>query len=441
MNKPTRSRLQSKPPKPYDGFPLFPHASGRWAKKIRGKLHYFGWWTGQQTIPWQTALEKYQAVRDDLHAGRTPRVPGEGLTLRDLVNRYLTVKRHLLDSRELSPRTFGDYYEICAVLITQFGRERLVSDLAADDFERLRATLGERWGPARVSNVIKVIKGVFKYGYESGLLSQPMLYGPAFKRPSKKVLRAVRAAAGPRLFTTAEIHKLLAAVSPQVKAMILLGLNCGYGNSDCASLPLGALDLDGGWVNFPRPKTAIPRRCPLWPETVEALREALLSRPGPKNPADEQLVFITKYGMRWVKAAATASLDGDGNPQVRATRDDALGKEMRRALHALGINGRAGLGFYTLRHTFRTVADEARDQPAADLIMGHESQHMSNIYRERVSDERLRAVTDHVGAWLFAAPASQPAPASWEGGSTAAFVEAKSGARARSHAEAGGRCS
>jgi integrase len=67
----------------------------------------------------------------------------------------------------------------------------------------------------------------------------------------------------------------------------------------------------------------------------------------------------------------------------------------------LGVNGRKGRNYYTLRHSFRTVADESKDQPAVDFIMGHEVPHMSAVYRETISDARLRAVADHVRAWLF----------------------------------------
>jgi integrase len=62
---------------------------------------------------------------------------------------------------------------------------------------------------------------------------------------------------------------------------------------------------------------------------------------------------------------------------------------------------RLGLGFYALRHTFRTVADGAKDQPAIDHIMGHSRDDMASLYRERIEDERLKAVTDYVRAWLF----------------------------------------
>jgi integrase len=138
-------------------------------------------------------------------------------------------------------------------------------------------------------------------------------------------------------------------------------------------------------VRFPRPKTGIDRRCPLWPETAAALRGALAKRHQPKGEDATGLVFITRYGYGWSKDVA----------------DSPITKETRKLLDALCVNGHRN--FYTLRHTFRTVADEARDQPAVDHIMGHESPHMSSVYRERISDERLKAVTDHVRAWLFPA--------------------------------------
>ncbi len=82
--------------------------------------------------------------------------------------------------------------------------------------------------------------------------------------------------------------------------------------------------------------------------------------------------------------------------------------KVRKLLRNLGVNGRRGLGFYTLRHVFRTVADESKDQVAVDAIMGHSRGDMASVYRERISDERLKAVTDYVHAWLFPPESTEP---------------------------------
>lgn len=74
------------------------------------------------------------------------------------------------------------------------------------------------------------------------------------------------------MFEAAEIKQLLAATSPNMKALILLGINCGFGQSDCAGLPFSALQLDDGWIQYPRPKTGIDRR---WAATQLEVRAAL----------------------------------------------------------------------------------------------------------------------------------------------------------------------
>lgn len=369
-----------KPAKPYPEFPLFAHATGRWCKKIRGQLHYFGPWNDPDA-----ALQKYLAQKNDLHAGRTPRPDAEQLRVKDIANAFLIAKTALVDGGELSPLTWSQYKRIADELVAHFGKHRLVADLAPDDFGKLREKFAKKWGPHLLKKSIQYVRSIFKHAYDSGLLDRPMRFGPTFKRPSMKVMRLHRAKAGAKLFTREEILAMLGKAKGQLRAMILLGINCGFGNADCGNLPLSALDLEAGWVTFPRPKTGIARRAPLWPETVEALKQAIVDRPTPKKAEHAGLVFVTKYGAPWAK-----SID-----------DSPITKETAKLLHGLKVNGRAGLGFYTFRSTFRTVADETTDQAACDHIMGHEVPHMSTIYRQGIGDSRLRAVADHVRKWLW----------------------------------------
>jgi integrase len=386
----------TKPSKPYPDYPLFPHASGQWAKKIRGRMVYFGLWADPDA-----ALANYLKQKDDLHAGRTPRPDPETLVVKDVANAFLNAKDEALAAGELSPRTRADYGSIMDAMVAGLGKHRAVPSLGPEDFAGLKAKFAKRNGPHRMCTVIQVIRCAFKHAYESGLLDRPMRFGPSFKRTSKKTLRLHRAKQGAKLFSAEEVRAMvdgalvvgtdgpaLMRAGVQLRAMILLGINAGFGNADCGNLPLSALDLERGWIDYPRPKTGIPRRAPLWPETVQALKEALGQRPEPKKAEHAGLVFVTKYGGSWAK-------------------EDSAGPvtwEMRKLLNKLGINGHRN--FYALRHTFRTIADGAKDQPAADHIMGHEVAHMSSVYREGIADERLRAVSDHVRAWLFAPSAA-----------------------------------
>jgi integrase len=369
--------------KPHRDFPLFPHATGRWAKKVRGKFVYFG--KVADDPQGSAALALWLEQRDDLLAGRTPRSSRDELTIRDLCNRYLSVKQHQVETREISRRHFDAVYTACELLIEHFGRSRSVSDLTTEDFESLRASLARTRASWALGSVIAKIRTMFKYAYEARLIDRPMRYGPTFKRPGKSALRRERANKPRRLFTEAELRKIIDTARGQLKAMILLGINGGMGNADCGQLRLSNLNLSGGWLDFPRPKTGVGRRFPLWPETVEAIKESLTDRPDPKEAADRDLVFVTKYGRAWYQ-------DKDGA--------SAVGHEFRKLLSELKIL-REGLSFYTLRHTFATEAGAVRDEVALGSVMGHADSSMAEHYRERIDDARLKAVTDHIHAWLW----------------------------------------
>ena len=257
--------------------------------------------------PWadpDAALRKYLEQKDRLHAGLVPRDAAGSMTLRDLCNRFMTTKTMLRDAGELSIHSWRDYYTVCSRLIDGLGPDRLLADIQPADFERLRAAWARKWGPVRLGNEINKTRVLFNYGYKNGMLDRPIRYGEGFKRPSRRLLRLARAAKGLRMFEADELRRVIEAADQPLQSMILLGINCALGNSDVGHLPINALDLDHGWLTYPRPKTGITRHCPLWPETVAALRSWLNQRPAPMTAAGNDLVFVTSQGGTWTKATS-----------------------------------------------------------------------------------------------------------------------------------------
>lgn len=381
-----------KPQKPHADFPLFPHATGRWAKKVRRKMRYYGPWEDPDA-----ALKEWLRCKDYHLAGLDapdPNAPAE-LTVKTLVNEFLFAKRHRVDNRELSPRTFMDYYSTCETVIEHFGKNKAVKALGPADFLSLRMKLAETQGLVRLGNTITRVRILFNSAFAEDMIEKPVKFGEQFKKPTRKTIRKERHAKGPRMFTGPELRKLIDKAKSPMRAMILLGLNCGYGNNDVATLPLAALDLEKGWVEFPRPKTEVPRRCPLWPETIAALKDAIKKRPEPTVNVQQDLVFVTRFGAKFVRHVMT---DHDDDSITEAWID-TVGLQFGKLLLALGLK-RPGLGFYTLRHVFETIGGETRDQVAVDALMGHTDSSMAAQYREGISDARLKAIVEHIRKWL-----------------------------------------
>ena len=375
---------------PSADFPLSPHVpTGRWYKTYEGKRYY----VGALNDP-DAALKRWVDIKHDIDAGRSPRARTDGLVLRDLCNGFLDAKMRRVEAGELKPGTFAEYHRACGRIIEAFGPRRAPDDLLAQDFAEFRARLAKHLGPCELGKMIQLTRSLFKHAYESGFIDKPPRYGPEFTRPSRKVLRRVRKGKPPRFFEAGQIRRILKAASVPLRAMALLGINCGYGQTDCAELPQDVIDFDAGILDWPRPKTEIDRRCALWPETIEALQVAIEARPRPKARADADAVFLTKYGHRWVRFRP-------GQGDRRGAAVDSVNLQFGKLLTDLGLK-RPGLGFYALRHTHRTISDEVGDRAACDLIMGHEPPgDMAVAYRERIDDSRLQAVTEHVHRWLY----------------------------------------
>lgn len=357
------------------GFPLFLHASGQWSKKCKGKLWYFG-------VDRDAALERWLAEKDQILAGHGRRVRSDGVVLVDAVNRFLTNREGNVASGEMTKRAWCDYHRNCSFVLTVLGRTAVLTDLQFEDFEKLRAAMiGRGWGPARLKVEVTRARVLINYAAEAYDIRIRMPKG--FRGPKKQAIKTHRDKLGPKTFAAADIRRMIDKASVPMKGMIHLGLNAGLGNADVGMLC--ERHIQGEWLVFPRVKNGSNRKAWLWPETRAAVQAARAVRVQASTPDLEDRIFLTRAGTSWHKTETVS------NP---------LSDDFRNFLIGLGLYKR-GNGFYTLRRMCETVGGDTGDQIAIDYVMGHVSAGMGTTYRQGVEDARVRAVCEHVRAWLF----------------------------------------
>ncbi len=375
-----------KPKKPHKDYPLTPHATKRWCKKVRGKLYYFGSW-GDPT----GALQEYLKIKDQLQAGLDPRVNGctkSKITTADVVNSFLERTDKRVQLGELSPLSFSDYKVVGSLIVDHFGRHREVHHIQPNDFAGFRFAMGAKYAPSRLSKIIAVTRMIFSWSYESELLEKPVRFGPDFKVSSKSEKRIHRNNSPKKLLTSDEVLKLIDAADTNWKAILLLAINCGLGNTDLSRITLS--DVGGDWLDLSRMKRGVNRHLPLWKETQNAIQDVIKDRREPK-PDASNLLFLSGHGGPLIKVRA------DGK------KTDLTIEGFRRVAKRAGIH-RPRMGLYWMRHTFQSHGDEVRDHIATSSLMGHIDTSTAGEYREFISDERLLRVTNHVHDWLFGEP-------------------------------------
>lgn len=356
-------------------------ATRYWYKTAKGKRYYL--FRLEDDPEGEKSLTEWLRIQDDpdgLRAGK------DGLlSLHELCNRFMAFKESRKRSGELSQRMYDEYLSVCNTLLAELGKETAVNAINPTTLSKVRDRWAVQYGVNGLSKRITQARSLFKFAYDEDLLEKPIRYGQSFSKPTSKTIRKHRIEKGRLDFTKEEILSMLQHANPTQKAMILLGINCGLGNSDIADIEHGHIDFANSMLTYDRNKTATPRRCPLWKETIDSLRLAITSR-----PESNSKVFVSKNGKDYTDEARTG---------WRVTG------EFRQVCTKAEI-AQNGRGFYSLRRTFQTQAEACRDLPAIRLIMGHTeaANDMSARYRQHIEDERLVAAARAVHEWLFDKP-------------------------------------
>ncbi len=341
-----------------------------WIRRVNGKPK---WMFSVKEAPTpEIADDLYEQRFTDLWTAPAPTRSGQ-LNIGDLGDAYLTNKKKSIG--RIDQRTYDECQDAIQDFIDLIGDDAIVDDITPADFQKVRAALSKRFGPHRLKKWILLIRSMFKWASLPPLRLRLPHFGDSFGIPTRKEFRVAAKASkdedGPRVFSPDEIRKLIGKASPKLKAMILLAINGGMGNRDIADLTWKIIDREPGHLDYARGKTGVERRFPLWPETVKAIKAI---------PRTADLVFVTRFGKPYIA-------------DVGKKHKDQIALRFATLCESAKVRP---IGFYSLRRTFRTIADEKGDQRAVARIMGHLVEDVSSLYVEHISDQRLQIVVSFV---------------------------------------------
>jgi integrase len=252
------------------------------------------------------------------------------ITCKELANRFLAAQQANWRAPQTTLRCYRDWLRH---FLKDHGR-LLAADLTVEMFAAWKLSLLERgYSAESINHYLSAVRAMCAFGEDADLIAR----APRLRRVRNVAVGQAGASEKP-LYAAEALSRLLAAADAQMRAMILLGLNCGFGPKDIHDLTWD--DIDGDRTALPRSKTGVSQTYLLWEETRAAL-EALqlerhklitrLARRG-RERSDQGRVFVTKFWRPW--------------------RRDAVAEQFRKLCKTAGV---PCYGFYRLRHCASTA--------------------------------------------------------------------------------------
>ena len=258
------------------------------------------------------------------------KISGRLMMVKELANRFLASQQA---NWKVPKTTLRSYTYWLGRFLKDHPKLRAV-DLTVEIFAAWKISLRRRkYSPQSINHFLTAVRSLYAFAEEVDLMENI----PKLKRVKNEKLPPPGSNEKP-IYPAEEIHQLITHADIQLKAMLLLGLNCGFGPKDIQDLTWG--HIEGDRVTLPRSKTGVCQTYLLWPETVAALenlrghRGELIERMAKRgrDRTDGDHIFITRFWRPWNK--------------------DSVAEQFRRLCKKAKV---PCYGFYRLRHCASTA--------------------------------------------------------------------------------------
>lgn len=323
-------------------------------------------------------------------------IPGkaDNETIAKLVELYLESRRQEVATKQLSfdsydsdRKRLNTFVAYCkgqgksskAAVVTAPFLEKYRSDQLKQI--EIRQSDGKPHGLSEVSvkHNLRTVKAMLKWAYQREKVeSLPrMVDAPSFagiELPQPKV----------KVFTVKQIENLYTVASEQQRLWILLGLNCGYTQTDIANLSHDMVNWETGIIKRDRQKTGVDSEHKLWPLTLDMLRAQA------SDPAKHNLVLLNQRGNPLIQNTV---LEGG---EVKTAR--AMDKSFRK----LWEKAKVSLTFKHLRKTGASaIENRFQDKPwLASLYLAHELNGPIRKHYTGQSFDEVHAATDSLAQYF-----------------------------------------